>query len=269
MLLCMCLVMGTAAMSAAGYITDVMALGVKSGKGNALKNQYRELGWTVLDQDLNEGAGGWDIYIAYKTSSTANPETGYITDICVSTEWKDRPVLDGRTYHHVSTNSGFNGDLNAEAGGEYIWMYYTRDRAGLSGYGGTQRVMTELSTTDEKDDGKKATDGVRWRWSKRSGIADMNESAGGDDIFIQMHFTTQKLSIKNDPQAAENIVYDGTPQLLVPNNPSGNYGTMKYRVGTGGSFSSSLPRATEVGTYTVYYLLDGSNYASRLLVSLL
>lgn len=250
------------AQAAEAYITEIIAIGAKKGKGNALKNSYREQGWTVLDKDLNAGAGGWDVYIAYKTSSDANPETDYITDIFVSTKWDDNMTFEGRRYYHAPTNSGFNGDLNRSAGGAYIWVYYTRERTGLTGCGGTKRVMTKLSTTSSSDDGLQATGVVCFRnGDYNNSAADMNKSAEGDDIFIQQHFATQKLSVSTPPQAAENVVFDGTYKNLVPNNPSGNWGTMKYRVGTSGAFSSSLPRAVAVGTYTVEYYLDGGNFA--------
>ncbi len=260
LLVSLCLICAASNVPAVEGVTDIILLGAKSGKGKALKNSYSEQGWTVVDKDLNDNAGGWDIYIAYKTSADADPETGYITDICVSTEWLDYPTFEGRTYHHAPTNSGFNGDLNRDAGGAYIWVYYTREHRNHTSYGGTQRVITKLSTTKEKEDGFSTTAAVSWRWtSKFSGNADVNEDAGGDDIYIQQHFATQTLTIKNNPVPAENIVYDGTPKFLVESNPD-NHGTIKYRVGTGG-WLSSLPRATRVGTYTIEYYLDGGIYA--------
>ena len=30
---------------------------------------YKRNGWTAIEQDLNEGAGGWYIYVAYKTAT--------------------------------------------------------------------------------------------------------------------------------------------------------------------------------------------------------
>ena len=99
------------------YITEVMTLGAEQGKGANLRREYENKGWTVVNNDLNRNAGGWDVYIAYKTSSTANPETGYITDICTSNKWVDSFTFEGRTYYKAQSNSGFNGDLNRGAGG--------------------------------------------------------------------------------------------------------------------------------------------------------
>lgn len=70
---------------AQAYITDVATFGSgNSDTAKRLKNTYTNNGWTVIDKDLNEGAGGIYIYIAYKTSSTANPETDYVTEIIAS-----------------------------------------------------------------------------------------------------------------------------------------------------------------------------------------
>lgn len=131
------------------YITDVMVLGCGTNGLDAknLRNEYTNKGWTVVEQDLNQGNGGWFIYIAYKTSSTANQETGYITDICASDKNVSSFTSDGRTYYRAPTNSDFNGDLNRGSNGSDIYIYYTCDRKNLSDYGGSKRVMTRLSTT--------------------------------------------------------------------------------------------------------------------------
>ena len=247
---------------AESYITDIMVLGAESGgAAYTVKNSYREWGWTVPESDLNNNASGWWVYIAYKTSSSANPETGYITDIFASTVWMNSYTFEGRTYYRAGSNAGFDGDLNRGAGGRFVYLYYTRDHANLHSYGSTQRVIESLSISGQAEDGWSSTCAVLWRGCDLGGAADMNEGAGGDFIYIQQHFATQTLTVNNHPKAAEDIVYDGTPQFLVASTPSGNYGTMKYRVGQEGSFSSSLPRATEVGTYTVEYMLDGGSYA--------
>ena len=114
-----------------------------------MKRRYRNKGWTVLNNDLNRNAGGWDVYIAYKTSSTANPETGYITDICASNKDVSSFTFEGRTYYKAPTNSGFNGDLNRGAGGAIHHPYYTRDRRNLGSYGADKRVITKLSVSNQ------------------------------------------------------------------------------------------------------------------------
>ncbi|MBR0245309.1 MAG: hypothetical protein IJQ61_02400, partial [Bacteroidales bacterium] len=51
--------------------------------------------------------------------------------------------------------------------------------------------------------------------------------------------------------------YNGSPQALV-NAGTAKGGTMMYKLGSG-SWSSSIPTATNAGTYTVYYKAAGSN----------
>lgn len=98
LLMLMLLVGGVTPAWAQAYITDVIVLGVSGGlNAKNLRNEYTNKGWTVVNQDLNEGNGGWYVFIAYKTSSTANPYSGYITDICASTKKVDSFTSDGRT----------------------------------------------------------------------------------------------------------------------------------------------------------------------------
>ena len=184
------------------YITEIMVLGAEDSGGiNNVAKQYREWGWTVVTSDLNGGGtGGWYIYVAYKTSSSADPRTGYVTDICASTTNVGSFTHDGRTYYQAPKNSGFNGDLNRGAGKStpYIWLYYTRDRNNLSSNGGTKRVLTQLSVSHSTNGGPN-TEYVGWLKSSYSGPADTNKGAGGDDNFIHKHLTTQTLKWKQEP----------------------------------------------------------------------
>ena len=258
LLMAMMLMGATAEISAQKYITDVMTLGAEQGKGTDLRSEYAKKGWTVLNNDLNRKAGGWDVYIAYKTSSDADPWNGYVTDICASNVKVDEFTFEGRTYRRVSTNNGFNGDLNKGAGGADIFIYYTRDRKNLNSYGAGKRVMTELSVTNQSEDGNPATAAISWRNStKYSGICDVNEDAGGNDIFIHQHFTTQTLKWKEEPGFATDITFNGRSQELVTNNTwDKNPGTLYYRV-DGGEWAAAVPRATKVGNYKVEAYLRG------------
>ena len=146
------LIAAVTGVQADNYITEVISLGAENGHGSSVIKEYRNKGWTVVDNDLNRNAGGWDVYIAYKTSSTANPATDYITDICASEKNVSSFTFDGRTYYRSPTNSGFNGDLNRGAGGAFIYIYYTRDRVKLTSFGDTKRVITKLSVTNVGED---------------------------------------------------------------------------------------------------------------------
>ena len=103
------LVTAVTGVKADGYVTDVMVIGNSDDdQVRNLRNQYTNDGWTVVNKDLNEAAGGWDIYLAYKKSTDANPETGYITDICTSTKNVESFTFEGRTYYKAPATN-FNG----------------------------------------------------------------------------------------------------------------------------------------------------------------
>ena len=195
------------------YITEVMTIGAYYKKdAENLRKDYENKGWKALNNDLNAGAGGWYIYIIYKISSTANPVTGYITDICASDRNVDSFVFEGRTYYKAQSNSGYNGDLNRGAGGADIFVYYTRDRGRLGSYGGGKRVMTGLSVSNTTGDGNSWHAAIYWRNSQYSDFVDTNKGAGGDYIYIQQHFTEQKLKWKVEPTLADNLTFNGKVQ---------------------------------------------------------
>ena len=265
LLMLVMLVGGTTNIQAQAYITDVIVLGNYDSALDAknLRNEYTNKGWTVLKQDLNAGTGGWWIYIAYKTSSTANPYSDYITDICASDQKMDSFTSDGRTYYRVPTNSDFNGDLNKGSGVfPDIYLYFTRDRKNLSDYGGSKRVMTRLSTTrstkKNPDDGDNSSLTVSWRNSSYSGYLDTNENTGADYIYIHQHFTTQTAKWKREPTYASDLTYNGNSQRLITYDPiSDNVGYTVFRVNDG-SWSGTVPTATNVGRYKVDSRLNGT-----------
>ncbi len=261
------LVTAAAGAKADGYITEVISLGAPKKDYKDMLKKYKNLGYTIVEQDLNDDAGGWFVYLAYKTSSDANPENGYITEIVASTKDTWSFTDGGRTYFKSQHNSkdDFNGDMNYKAGGCSIFIYYTKDRHGLSDYGGTKRVISELSTTKTTGDNNGATGPVCWKNSPSSysGECEFNDGAGGKDIYVQMHFTTQTLQWKEKPTFASNLTFRGGPQHLVTKNPSNaNYGTLEYKVNSG-SWSSAVPTATNVGKYKVEARLNGSTYADN------
>ncbi|MCR5503950.1 MAG: InlB B-repeat-containing protein [Lachnospiraceae bacterium] len=65
------------------------------------------------------------------------------------------------------------------------------------------------------------------------------------------------------PSAVEGLGYLGVSQTLISRGSTSD-GTMKYRLGTEGEFTTSLPKATEAGTYSVYYMVAGdSNHTDK------
>lgn len=167
------------------YVTDVMVIGSKDQDvTNRLRYTYEPQGWYFIDKDLNEGAHGAYIYLLYKTErSTVN--RGYITDFYIKKSGSQgRPETithNGRTYYPVRGGGGdaFTGDniqcdLNYDANGEYIYLYYTTDPFE------DNRAVFKIEFNSTKDGGVGANGGT-------SGC-DLNSGSGG--AYIYMHIMT-------------------------------------------------------------------------------
>ena len=77
-----------------------------------------------------------------------------------------------------------------------------------------------------------------------------------------LHFTVVNLpaaTITTAPAAKTGLTFNGTEQVLV-NAGSGitTGGTLQYKL-DGGSYNAELPKATNAGSYTVYYKVKGNN----------
>ena len=56
---------------------------------------------------------------------------------------------------------------------------------------------------------------------------------------------------------AKTLTYTGSAQELVTAGSGVTGGTLKYRLGESGAWSTDIPKATDAGTYTVYYMVKG------------
>ena len=65
-------------------------------------------------------------------------------------------------------------------------------------------------------------------------------------------------TLTNMPAAVANLVYTGSAQELVTAGVADG-GTMQYKLGTDGTWSSDIPAATNAGEYTVYYKVLGDD----------
>ena len=136
-LLLVTLLCSTQVVRATDFITDVMVIGHDDKTSiNSLKSDYEKQGWTAVNKDLNAGCGtGSDyIYLLYKKQSSPGSSGKPITGFYIKTG-KNPPsslTQEGRTYKIVSYKGSEDfvkgyGDLNNNAEGDYIYLYYTKD----------------------------------------------------------------------------------------------------------------------------------------------
>lgn len=77
-------------------------------------------------------------------------------------------------------------------------------------------------------------------------------------LYKSVKFTALEPTYTSEPTAKSDLTYTGQPQPLV-NAGSSNEGTVVYRLGETGEFSTEIPTATEAGTYTVQYKILGDD----------
>lgn len=73
-------------------------------------------------------------------------------------------------------------------------------------------------------------------------------------------FTINKAngSWKQKPVAIENLIYKGTAQELIKEGTGiSTTGTVKYRLSQDEDYQAVIPKGTEAGEYTVYYMVEG------------
>ena len=159
------------------FITNVMVIGGTESNMNTKKTYYQDKGWTVIDQNLNEGAGGDFIYLLYKTANIYSTfDYTFITDFYISTTYtSDTIVYDGRTYFltdydgdHDFRTSG--GNLNRGAGGDNIHLYYTKE------YGTYRDAVSKIKFSSQQS----------YAVGKNGGSKgyNLNSNAGGSKIYM-------------------------------------------------------------------------------------
>lgn len=85
---------------------------------------------------------------------------------------------------------------------------------------------------------------------------------GGSRVIYEAFTVVQAGNELTTTPAAKQLTYTGAAQELVEAGAA-NFGTIEYKIGDNGQYSTTIPTATAAGTYTVYYQVQGTdNYAA-------
>ncbi len=197
------------------FITDVMVIGGSKAEVDSLKVALAAQGWTLVNKDLNAGAGGDYIFLLYKSDYV---NSGYITGFYLSNKSgtaDDEIRFENRTYSLVSYDGGsrfeeLKGDLNCGAKGDYIHLYITRDEMP------NVHGVTGISFNNVQD-------GAVGKNGGTTGY-DLNAGCGSSSEYIYMHFTTAQAGwVSRDVATNQcritgyNGKYDEITTLTVPN----------------------------------------------------
>ncbi len=166
-----------------GYIGEVK-LSADKNKDKA-KKALTDEGYTIIHKDLNESAGGDYIYLGYKKTDKYEDAIKNITLLWGKSENKDSVTIEGVTYTAVPAN--FNRDLNKGAGGDYIYMFYTKtERA--------DKTALQDITFDNVQAGS-----VRGK--------DLNDNAGGAYIYMHLNRYKPGLTVEVSEQRGSDPAY--------------------------------------------------------------
>lgn len=89
-----------------------------------------------------------------------------------------------------------------------------------------------------------------------------NGNYGGSRVIYGAFTVVQAGNELTTTPAAKRLTYTGAAQELVEAGAA-DFGTIEYKIGDNGQYSTTIPTATAAGTYTVYYQVQGTdNYAA-------
>jgi len=152
------------------YITDIT---VVSDKNENVAKAKCPPGYQRIDADLNEGAGGEYIYFCIKRGKRENAITNIL---CESLGFSQSEATIGVAHRGIVASYFRHGtDLNKGAGGDYLYLLYTRDT----------RYRPIRNITVYMDGGYLSEEwNGRMCYINTTETADLNKGAGGRYIYV-------------------------------------------------------------------------------------
>ena len=207
------------------FMTDLLLVGASSnGVTNALLNSYKEMGYTVIDYDLNKGCGQSSdyVYLLYKPANWNDGQNhGYITDLAIKTgtDYPDSfyDYETEMTYYLVpyagdSRFTGTKGNLNSGTNGAYLHLYYSTDENphAIRRHQAITQIYFDSSSTDAL-----SSDGA---------AVDLNKGAGG--AYIYLHYNKDLYTHIRPGVGYDLETYDSPDHTLYLANEDFAYGTL-------------------------------------------
>ncbi|SDB57153.1 hypothetical protein SAMN02910317_02977 [Ruminococcaceae bacterium FB2012] len=150
------------------FVSDIKVYGTSD---KTAKAKLEQLGYTVINYDLNRKAGGYYIYLGYKTTKDYSKAIKNLVIRTGKNNNNEKWNNDGVEY----TICPYDGDtkfknekgaLNCDAGGTWMWLYYTK----------TEQADKKGITSIYANNGKSGSVSNK----------DLNDSSGGDDIYLHV-----------------------------------------------------------------------------------
>ena len=168
----------------------------------------------------------------YRDSIGATPINAYISKATLKVKADDQYVNYGETAPtFTATITGFvNGeDASVVTGAPTFECSYTAGATNLSYL--IKPITTGMSAAN-----------YRFDWG-----------------YGRLYVSNIPATLNAAPTPATELEYAGAAQALLATAGSATNGTMQYRIGTTGEWSSTIPEATNADTYYVYYKVKGNS----------
>ena len=177
------------------FIKDVMLIGGTLSETTELKTQYQAQGWSVINYDLNHGCSGSTdyIFLLYKAEEDTSGDRDYITGFYIKTGASD--IVDSfASYRLVPYDGGAHfksqkGDLNSNAGGDAIHLYYIRSSWTFVGSCPRGNAITSITFNDTPDGALPENGVYPMEFGGMNYIYlgyDLNAGAGGDYVYMHV-----------------------------------------------------------------------------------
>ncbi len=168
--------------------------------------------YKILDHDLNEEAGGDYVYLGW--TKTLDPYNA-ITGVKVLAHTDDNPpntlTRDGVTWYLANAgaagsvaprldNWAYGGavDLNEDAGGDYLFLYVTKDQS----YG---PPLSSISASANEESPAAPGDGFEKVLNFNGNWQDVNDGAGGDYIYLMVGTDVEVINSKDIATLKETV----------------------------------------------------------------
>ena len=232
LIICLLVLSGGNALKAQTTPTYISKIAVAYGaKESTPKDILKDNGFTVIDYDLNKGCGSLSdyVYMGYKT--TQNPSEA-ITGIFFRTG-ENPPAsatFDGVTAYLLGGNGESNPgentyvDLNADAGGSYIYTYVTRDAsraAVLQGlYFNSSNSASGCVTPNVNLNSGTGGSAIYLHYQQFSGKASatfhyLNANGSRTSSSTSVSVKHHQQAVNNTPSAPSSVTYDGRTCTLL------------------------------------------------------
>ncbi len=207
------------------YIKDII-IGSHNKEGDA-KKAVTNKGYIVIDKDLNKASGGNYIYLGYTTTENASEA---ITNIIImdngNFQGREKITIDGYEYQKVSVygSDTDGGDLNQDAGGADLFMWYSRSNTSSS----VIQSIDYTSNSNTANLAQRCSDGF-----SLGDPCDLNLNAGGEVIYLHMnkHFSGSGIPLADKYFKVVDLG-NGLYQIDVPLAVKDENGTVYHFAGT-------------------------------------